>query len=61
VISSNERPVFQRISSWVMEVISRRWYYTIMASMDLFGTWIVEIGGQVAVEHSPPDVLILSA
>jgi predicted MFS family arabinose efflux permease len=28
VISSNERPVFHRIPSRIMEVISRRWYQT---------------------------------
>src|SRR4051794_37807334 len=27
VISSNERPVFHRIPSRIMEVISRRWYH----------------------------------
>ena len=28
MISSNERLAFQRIPSRIMEVISRRWYYT---------------------------------
>jgi 2-polyprenyl-6-methoxyphenol hydroxylase-like FAD-dependent oxidoreductase len=34
VISSNERPVFHRIPSRIMEVISRRWYDRLQGSSD---------------------------
>ena len=51
VISSNERPVFHRIPSRIMEVISRRWYHKAGRSARLAGT-VEVIAGPEAVDFN---------